>query len=119
LLSQIPIEEVPSVQKYAVMRARQLGKPAIVAHQLLHSMIEYPVPTRAEVADVADVVRQRADCLMLSGGFACSKFMPAGEGRGGDFGSGRGKGTVTAVGMALGTQCPLLRVLLRISCCTA
>jgi hypothetical protein len=143
---QIPVEEVPSVQKYAVMRARQLGKPAIVAHQLLHSMvclrvrvcacvcvcvrvcvcarvrvrvcsshvrppgtpqrgthtvaacpprsppaaasgrhsaaqhgprtprrpalrsqIEYPVPTRAEVADVADVVRQRADALMLSG----------------------------------------------------
>lgn len=66
-INQVPIEEVPSVQKYAVMRARQLGKPAIVAHQLLHSMIEYPVPTRAEVADVADVVRQRADALMLSG----------------------------------------------------
>lgn len=49
------------------MRARQLNKPAIVAHQLLHSMIEYPIPTRAEVADVADVVRQRADALMLSG----------------------------------------------------
>jgi pyruvate kinase len=65
---QIPVEEVPSIQKYAVMRARQLGKPAIVAHQLLHSMIEYPIPTRAEVADVADVVRQRADALMLSGG---------------------------------------------------
>jgi pyruvate kinase len=64
---QVPIEEVPSVQKYAVMRARQLNKCAIVAHQLLHSMIEYPIPTRAEVADVADVVRQRADALMLSG----------------------------------------------------
>jgi hypothetical protein len=67
-LPQIPVEEVPSVQKFAVSRARQLGKPAIVAHQLLHSMIEYPIPTRAEVADVADVVRQRADALMLSGG---------------------------------------------------
>lgn len=55
------------MQKFAVMRARQLGKPVIVAHQLLHSMIEYPIPTRAEVADVADVVRQRADALMLSG----------------------------------------------------
>lgn len=53
------------------MRARQLGKPAIVAHQLLHSMIEYPIPTRAEVADVADVVRQRADALMLSGEQTC------------------------------------------------
>lgn len=55
------------MQKFAVSRARQLGKPAIVAHQLLHSMIGYPIPTRAEVADVADVVRQRADALMLSG----------------------------------------------------
>ena len=67
-IPQIPVEEVPSVQKFAVSRARQLGKPAIVAHQLLHSMIGYPIPTRAEVADVADVVRQRADALMLSGG---------------------------------------------------
>jgi pyruvate kinase len=44
-----------------------MNKPCIVAHQLLQSMIEYPIPTRAEVADVADVVRQRADALMLSG----------------------------------------------------
>lgn len=72
--AQIPVEEVPSVQKYAVMRARQLGKFAIVAHQLLHSMIEYPVPTRAEVADVADVVRQRADALMLSGESAMGAY---------------------------------------------
>eukprot|EP00775_Hariotina_reticulata_P005779 gene5779-6018_t len=72
--AQIPVEEVPSIQKYAVMRARQLGKPAIVAHQLLHSMIEYPIPTRAEVADVADVVRQRADALMLSGESAMGAY---------------------------------------------
>lgn len=64
------------MQKYAVMRARQMGKPAIVAHQLLNSMIEYPIPTRAEVADVADVVRQRADALMLSGG-CLVEHMPA------------------------------------------
>ncbi|KAF6261484.1 putative pyruvate kinase [Scenedesmus sp. NREL 46B-D3] len=72
--AQIPVEEVPSVQKFAVSRARQLGKPAIVAHQLLHSMIEYPIPTRAEVADVADVVRQRADALMLSGESAMGAY---------------------------------------------
>ncbi|WIA37757.1 hypothetical protein OEZ86_014633 [Tetradesmus obliquus] len=72
--AQIPVEEVPSVQKFAVSRARQLGKPAIVAHQLLHSMIGYPIPTRAEVADVADVVRQRADALMLSGESAMGAY---------------------------------------------
>eukprot|EP00884_Botryococcus_braunii_P014952 jgi/Botrbrau1/23458/Bobra.106_1s0014.1 len=65
--AQIPLEEVPSVQKEVVTRCRQLGKPVIVASQLLQSMIEFPTPTRAEVADIADVVRQRADALMLSG----------------------------------------------------
>lgn len=72
--AQVPVEDVPSIQKYAVTRARQLGKPAIVAHQLLHSMIEYPIPTRAEVADVADVVRQKADALMLSGESAMGAY---------------------------------------------
>jgi pyruvate kinase len=65
--AQISAIDVPSVQKAIVLRARQLGKPCIVAHDLLRSMISLPVPTRAEVADVADVVRQRADALMLSG----------------------------------------------------
>lgn len=50
--AQIPVEDVPSVQKYVVTRARQLGKPSIVAAQLLQSMIEYPIPTRAEVSGV-------------------------------------------------------------------
>jgi hypothetical protein len=61
---QIPLEEVPSVQKYAVMRARQLGKPAIVAHQLLNSMIQHPVPTRAEVS----LDRRRPGCACGRGG---------------------------------------------------
>ena len=47
--AQIPIEDVPSVQKEVVMRCRQMGKPVIVASHLLQSMIEYPTPTRAEV----------------------------------------------------------------------
>ena len=47
--AQVPIEDVPNVQKYIVLKARQLGKPSIVAAQLLQSMIEYPIPTRAEV----------------------------------------------------------------------
>lgn len=65
--AQIPQEDVPGVQKEVVTRCRQAGKPVIVASHLLQSMIEYPTPTRAEVADVSDVVRQRADALMLSG----------------------------------------------------
>lgn len=72
--AQVPVEEVPSVQKFVVVRARQLGKPSIVASHLLQSMIEYPIPTRAEVADVADVVRQRADALMLCGETAMGRY---------------------------------------------
>ena len=55
-------------------RCRQAGKPVIVASHLLQSMIEYPTPTRAEVADVSDVVRQRADALMLSGESAVGAY---------------------------------------------
>lgn len=65
--AQIPLEDVPSVQKEIVLRCRQAGKPVIVASQLLQSMHELPTPTRAEVSDIADVVRQRADALMLCG----------------------------------------------------
>ena len=57
-----------------VTRCRQAGKPVIVASHLLQSMIEYPTPTRAEVADVSDVVRQRADALMLSGESAVGAY---------------------------------------------
>jgi pyruvate kinase len=72
--AQIPLEDVPSVQKEVVMRCRQMGRPVIVASHLLQSMIEYPTPTRAEVADIADVVRQRADALMLSGESAIGAY---------------------------------------------
>ncbi|CAK0751017.1 hypothetical protein CVIRNUC_002035 [Coccomyxa viridis] len=72
--AQIPLEDVPSVQKEIVVRCRQAGKPVIVASHLLQSMIEYPTPTRAEVADISDVVRQRADALMLSGESAAGAY---------------------------------------------
>lgn len=65
--AQIPLEQVPSVQKRIVQLCRQLNTPVIVASQLLESMIEYPIPTRAEVADVSEAVGQQADALMLSG----------------------------------------------------
>lgn len=72
--AQIPLEQVPSVQQEVVQLCRQLNKPVIVASQLLESMIEYPTPTRAEVADVSEMVRQRVDALMLSGESAMGQF---------------------------------------------
>lgn len=72
--AQIPLEQVPSVQQEVVHLCRQLNKPVIVASQLLESMIEYPTPTRAEVADVSEMVRQRVDALMLSGESAMGQY---------------------------------------------
>ncbi|KAL2934573.1 Pyruvate kinase isozyme A chloroplastic [Bienertia sinuspersici] len=72
--SQIPLEQVPFAQQKIVQLCRQLNKPVIVASQLLESMIEYPIPTRAEVADVSEAVRQQADALMLSGESAMGLF---------------------------------------------
>ena len=72
--AQIPLEQVPSVQQKVVQLCRQLNKPVIVASQLLESMIEYPIPTRAEVADVSEAVGQQADALMLSSESAMGKY---------------------------------------------
>lgn len=72
--AQIPLEDVPSVQREIVVRCRQRGKPVIVASQLLESMHTLPTPTRAEVADIADAVRMGADALMLSGESAVGAF---------------------------------------------
>lgn len=72
--AQIPLEQVPLAQQKIVEVCRELNKPVIVASQLLESMIEYPTPTRAEVADVSEAVRQRADALMLSGESAMGQF---------------------------------------------
>lgn len=64
---EVPLEQIPTVQEDITRLCRQMNKPVIIASQLLESMVEYPTPTRAEVADVSEAVRQYADALMLSG----------------------------------------------------
>jgi pyruvate kinase len=64
---ECPMEELPIIQRRIVKNCLRLGKPVIVATQLLESMITNPVPTRAEVTDVANAVFEQADALMLSG----------------------------------------------------
>ena len=71
---ELPAERVPSLQKQMTRMARKLGKPVVIATQMLESMIASPVPTRAEVSDVATAVYEGADAIMLSAESAAGKF---------------------------------------------
>ncbi|HXS68283.1 MAG TPA: pyruvate kinase [Candidatus Polarisedimenticolia bacterium] len=64
---EIPYEELPIVQRRIVKMCLRVGKPVIVATHMLESMIESPMPTRAEVTDVANAIYEQADAIMLSG----------------------------------------------------
>jgi pyruvate kinase len=71
---ELPVYSVPPIQKRLVRGARAAAKPVIVATQMLESMIESPVPTRAEVSDVATAIYEGADAVMLSAESAAGKY---------------------------------------------
>ena len=71
---EIPAERIPLIQKEIVNKCRMFRKPVIIATQMLHSMIEHPRPTRAEVTDIANAIFQRADAIMLSGETASGEY---------------------------------------------
>ncbi len=71
---ELPVETVPGWQKRITRASRAAGKPVVVATQMLESMIEEPVPTRAEVSDVATAIFEGADAVMLSAESAMGKW---------------------------------------------
>ena len=71
---ECPFEDLPIIQTRAINSCIQGTKPVIVATHMLESMIESPIPTRAEVTDIANAIREQADCVMLSGETTVGKY---------------------------------------------
>ncbi len=71
---EVPIENIPGIQRKIIRKCVIANKPVIVATQMLHSMIKNPRPTRAEVTDIANAIYYRTDALMLSGETASGKY---------------------------------------------
>ncbi len=71
---EMDVSRIPMLQKMIVRRCREMGKPVIVATQMLHTMVDQPVPTRAEVSDVANAVFEGADAVMLSAETAVGRY---------------------------------------------
>lgn len=71
---ELPEEQIPTVQRNLIRKAILQKKPVIIATQMLHSMIEHPRPTRAEVSDIASAIYSRTDAIMLSGETAYGKY---------------------------------------------
>ena len=71
---ELPVQAVPPIQKRLIRKCRAVAKPVIVATQMLESMIESPMPTRAEVSDVATAIYEGADAVMLSAESAAGQY---------------------------------------------
>ena len=71
---EVPIERIPGIQRKIIHKCVQARRPVIVATQMLHTMINNPRPTRAEVTDIANAIYYRTDALMLSGETASGKY---------------------------------------------
>lgn len=71
---ECPFEELPVIQRRAVKTCFHYGRPVIIATHMLESMISSPMPTRAEITDVANAVYEKADCVMLSGETTVGKY---------------------------------------------
>jgi pyruvate kinase len=71
---ECPMEELPIIQRKIVKQCLRIGKPVIVATHMLESMIKNPVPTRAEITDVANAVYEQADAIMLSGETSTGRY---------------------------------------------
>ncbi len=71
---ELPVQDVPPIQRRLIRKCRAAGKPVIVATQMMESMIESPVPTRAEVSDVATAIYEGTDAVMLSAESAAGQY---------------------------------------------